>query len=305
MISSICVVLTTFNRLDKLKKALICYSHQKLKPKYVIVVDNASTDNTLDFLKIWQTKPEGFEKIIIHSKDNLGGSGGFYLGERYFLKLDADWVLVADDDAYLEEDYLLGMNKYIESHDTKNISVLCGKVIQNGTYLNKHRARLRSKWIFDFDRPISQKLYDEPSFYPDFVSYVGILIQKSKLLQAGLVDKDFFIWRDDSEHSCRLRKYGKIVCIPQYTIVHDADEEHKGYSWKSYYGYRNGTVLFKRHYPLQFPFVIIVLLLKSLLCPLNGKTWIEVRLRLVAVKDGILGRLGKHPTYKSGWKPGD
>jgi GT2 family glycosyltransferase len=38
------VVLVTFNRLEKLKIALGSYDKQTVKPKYILVVDNKSTD---------------------------------------------------------------------------------------------------------------------------------------------------------------------------------------------------------------------------------------------------------------------
>lgn len=43
--------------------------------------------------------------------------------------------------------------------------------------------------------------------------------------------------------------------------------------------------------------------LKALLCPIKGRSFSEQKMRLIAVKDGICGRLGKHPIYKPGWKP--
>ena len=45
------VVLVTFNRLDKLKISLDCYEKQTIKPDYVIVVNNNSSDGTTEFLQ--------------------------------------------------------------------------------------------------------------------------------------------------------------------------------------------------------------------------------------------------------------
>ena len=303
MTSNICAVIVTYNRLDKLKKTLACYSNQKLLPKYVIVVNNASTDGTEDFLAEWEMKQEEFSKIIITSKENMGGSGGFYLGQQKALNLDADWIMLADDDAYPEPDYLLGMQNYIDTHNCEKISVVCGIVMERGTSVNIHRTFLRSKWDRNFQVNVPQEYYERGYFEPDFVSYVGIIISKQKLLTVGLVNKDYFIWFDDFEHSCRLRKQGKFVCLPSFFIFHDIAEEHSALSWKDYYGYRNNIDIFKKHFPLQYPFVVTKLLLKTLLCPLHGKSITEVYLRLVAIKDGIQGRLGKNDVYKPGWKP--
>ena len=303
MTSDICAVVVTYNRLDKLKKALASYSAQELLPKYLVVVNNASTDETGVFLEAWQKQPEGFQKIVITSEENLGGSGGFYLGQKKALDLDADWVMLADDDAYPEPDYLIGMQNYIDTHDKEKISVVCGKVMEKGSPVNVHRAYLKSKWDRNFQAFIPLEYYEKEFFEPDFVSYVGIVINKSKLLSAGLVNKDFFIWYDDTEHSYRLSQQGKLICLPSYIMLHDVAEDNLTFSWKYYYGFRNNVVFFKKHFSFQYPFVIIKFLLKTLLCPLHGRSFSEVRLRFAAVKDGIQGNLGKHKLYKPGWKP--
>ena len=56
MVSDIGAVIVTFNRLEKLKKALESYEKQTLLPKYIIVVDNASNDGTVEILKDYRNK---------------------------------------------------------------------------------------------------------------------------------------------------------------------------------------------------------------------------------------------------------
>ena len=70
-------VIVTFNRLEKLKKALQAYSEQTVQAKYIIVVNNASSDGTTEFLLEWKSDDEGFEKVILNLPQNIGGSGGF------------------------------------------------------------------------------------------------------------------------------------------------------------------------------------------------------------------------------------
>ena len=73
-------VVVTYNRLDKLKKALESFEKQLYLPAYVIVADNASTDGTAQYLRQWQKEDAGFKKIILTMESNMGGSGGFYAG---------------------------------------------------------------------------------------------------------------------------------------------------------------------------------------------------------------------------------
>jgi len=304
MKSKIGVVITTYNRLDKLKIALEAYNNQLLKPDYIIVVNNASTDNTTEFLEYWKIVPSVSKKIVIEMEYNAGGSGGFYAGEQYAMQLeDIDWVLIADDDAYPEKDYLKGLFDYIEKNGKENISIVCGSVKELGAQENIHRTYLKSKWSRYFQKYVPEIDYSKKELYPDFVSYVGILINKLKLEKVGLVNKEYFIWYDDTEHSQRLKQVGDIVCLPRYRIVHDVAGENLELSWKNYYGFRNNVDFFKKHFKLQMPFVVAVTIAKALLCPLKGKSFTESKLRLIAIKDGLLGNLGKHPIYKPGWKP--
>ena len=132
---------------------------------------------------------------------------------------------------------------------------------------------------------------------------MGIFINRNKLLKTGLVEKDFFIWFDDTEHSLRLRKVGKMICLPNLVIKHDVEKSNAKLSWKSYYGFRNGLICHKKHFASTFPFALLVLLGKTFLSPLKGHSLAEVKMRLVAMKDAVLGNMGVHKIYKPGWKP--
>lgn len=79
------VVIVTYNRLNKLKRTLSSYSSQKLLPKYILVVNNASTDGTDAFLSEWKLQNNQHDivaKYVINLSENRGGSGGFYIGQE-------------------------------------------------------------------------------------------------------------------------------------------------------------------------------------------------------------------------------
>ena len=56
-------------------------------------------------------------------------------------------------------------------------------------------------------------------YYINNSSYVGPVIKKEAMKNAGLCNKDFFIWYDDFEHMYRLEQHGKIGYLPQFKIV--------------------------------------------------------------------------------------
>ena len=78
---NICVVIVTYNRLQKLQKALQSYETQTVLPYSIIVVNNCSTDGTSDFLNQWCAKDSHISrKTVINLKTNTGGAGGFHAG---------------------------------------------------------------------------------------------------------------------------------------------------------------------------------------------------------------------------------
>lgn len=300
---SVGVVIVTYNRAEKLKKALDSYDKQEYLPQYILVVNNASTDTTSDILKIWQHKDTSYQKYVVNLDENMGGSGGFFRGEKEALCYGADWVMLADDDAYPNPDYIKGLMQYLKAHERDEISVICGTVLEAGTVFNNHRSMIHNLWKWNYRRTLTEEECNSVSLSIDLASYVGPVINKDKLQKAGLVNKDYFIWNDDIEHCIRLKKEGDIICVPRYVIYHDCTTEHFQFSWKFYYGIRNQLDLFRRHFFKQFIWLLIVLFFKTLMCPLKGRSLDEVYLRIKAIYDGMQGKLGKDKTYGPGWKP--
>ena len=296
------VVLVTFNRLEKLKVALHCFSLQIEKPSYIIVVNNASTDGTADFLECWEKENEAFEKKVITLQTNCGGSGGFHKGLSIAQQEKADWIWISDDDAFPAKDSLQLAKDFIKK--TTNIdeySALCGAVYSHGQISVMHRRRTFNKGIRYRTIPVDAEEYSS-NFFCNTFSYVGIILNKNKLKIAGLPQKDYFIWFDDTEHSLRMSKVGKIVCIPQIKIIHEESAENTTFSWKNYYGIRNRLDMMHRHFP-KLLFLNQCYYYFRLGLKLFRKNKAEGILYFTSIKDAIMGNLGLHKIYRPGWKP--
>lgn len=300
--ADICVVIVTYNRLEKLKRTIKSYEKQTLLPKYIIIVNNASTDETKDYLEKWKNVNNGINKIIINSEQNLGGSGGFYLGEQLAITLDSSWVMVGDDDAYPDKFYIEKAFDIINNKKRNEISVICGLVKQNGNFDNYHRANINSKWKINFTKKINFNDIKADNFYIEISSYVGPIINIEILKKVGLINEKFFIWYDDVEHMIRLGKKGKIICSKNMIIEHDIEKKRESLNWKYYYGFRNYIYMIKKHYPNQYIYILLLFFIKAILCPLRGKSLKEVKMRLIAMRDAFYNKLGKHDIYKPGWK---
>lgn len=305
------VVIVTFNRLEKLKKALASYERQTRSFRNLIVVNNHSSDGTFEYLEAWQCQDAPFSKVVISTDENLGGSGGYFLGQKKAMELKADWVFLADDDAYAEPDMLERFYDYAETADLSRVSAVCGTVFHtDGSIDLNHRSRcLRKGKRFVYRTASTPEDYEKPSFEVDYLSYVGSFINGEAMAQVGTVDASFFIFWDDSEHSLRLKKFGPIVCVPSIRIVHDdmtpvsnqnAEVQPLLVSWKDYYLERNEVVMYKRH----FPWAALHQLRMTLKDRVKGKNREDAyaQVKWDAIMDAWLGRMGKHRTYRPGWE---
>lgn len=301
------VVIVTYNRLEKLKKTLQCYENQTQPFRNLIVVNNHSTDGTFDYLEDWRKKEAPFEKHIITTSDNLGGAGGFYTGEKYAMTMNPDWVFIADDDAYPEPDMMEEFYKFAKENDIEKYSAVCAAVCNiEGEIFTNHRSYIEVSRKIHFKKTDSALSdYEKRFFEIDALSYVGPFLNAKALKKVGLVDPKYFIFYDDTEHSIRLSKFGKLICVPRIRIKHDTGMTAKNtcvatenvLSWHDYYFRRNEMALKIKHYPLvalnhlrrQLPFIMA-----------KHDTEEEI-LIAQALKDAWLKRMGKHSKYKPGW----
>jgi GT2 family glycosyltransferase len=251
-------VIVTYNRLEKLKRTLDAYTKQIRQPDYLIVVNNCSSDGTEEYLNIWKQKQITMKVIVMNIHENLGGSGGFYMGSQKALTLGVDWVWFSDDDAYPEPDALDILEKSLEDlrKDEKVVAV-CSSVWEDGRISLYHRKRCQvGLWKFkQFSVPEVE--YNQKNFELQLFSYVGVVIKAKILGKVGLCEKDYFIYWDDTEHSYRISKIGKILCLPAVKVNHDVkpgaiDENVIVVDWRFYYMERNYYAFLKKHFPIAY-----------------------------------------------------
>lgn len=294
------VVLVTYNRLKCLKIAISKYEEQSFLPNIIIVVDNASTDGTYEYLDEWKNEESLISKHVIHNNVNTGGAGGFYTGLKYSMQFDYDFVFLADDDAFVEKDTfrsLFSCNKIF----TQDVVAACTSVINNGKLEISHRCRLKNNFFVPSLSWVPEWEYKKDIFYLDIVTFVGAAIKKSTIDKIGFPIKDYFIYYDDTEYFMRISKLGKVVCVPNSRIIHNTDGKLSINSWKGYYDTRNWLDAIYRHYN-KFSFIcssvyaylrrcsILSKLLRSRSSEFNAMC-------KIAIKDAINHKLGINEKY--------
>lgn len=301
---NICVVIVTYNRLNKLQKALQSYESQTCPPHCIIVVNNNSTDGTHDYLSQWSVSNSNIpEKIIINLDVNTGGAGGFYVGMKRALDTNADWIWVSDDDAYPEKDALLHVQQYAEKHP-KDTVCICGAVYLNGTIDIDHRRISKNRFI-KLPYKLPKDCYNKQEVLIEETTFVGSCFNAEAVRKAGLPLKEFFIYFDDTEYSHRIRHYGNIVLLPDIKITHDtityAQPTNVIATWRDYYLIRNHIYTLRCHHLPSFFAYCLKKIYDSLISYTRRHNAKQLKMYCLAILHGITGHLGLHHIYKPGY----
>ena len=304
------VVIVTHNRIELLKECLGCVNSQEIPFSRVIVVNNFSTDGTKEYLD--EIKDERYK--VMHSPENLGGAGGFYLALQEAQKEFFDWILIIDDDAMIAPDYMKRLVEAGERHP--DVPAFCGSVHTQGKIDLSHRRRVGNRLIFS-EIPVEEKEYEKLEFFCDTVTFCGLLLRGEAFLKYGLPLKEYFIWCDDTEYCLRMYKEGqRVLTVPLAVLNHKTTlPENKGsllmrIEWKSYYGYRNRYDAAKRHLKgltpavIRLEYYIFYLCSKWMNCFGDEKTKAQGEYNCRVLKDVLRdtknNRLGKREEYT--WK---
>lgn len=243
----ICSVVVTYNRIELLKLTIKKLLEQTIKIDSIIVVDNASTDDTKQYLKSME------DKIVpIYLEKNIGGAGGFNKGIRYAYEQGYDYIWVMDDDTITNETSLVNLVNKLTFLNEKSIGFICSNVlykdnkpcIMNIPKVSKHWNEMASYGLIEIDS----------------TSFVSVLVSREAIESVGLPIKEFFIWGDDIEFTRRIsRKFKGFMAVD--SVVNHYMKENKGTDLASedeerinryVYDIRNKFYIFKKQGLLSF-----------------------------------------------------
>ncbi len=199
------VNILSHNRKEELRNTLIKVFEQNYKNIEVIVVDNASTDGTLEMIK------SEFPKVnLIELKKNIGIAGW----NKGFEVTKGKYVLVLDDDSY---PYSVTIEKaLIFFEKNKSVSIIAPKIINNKLGL------------------VETKSFKEKPFF--FVG-CGAFLRREVYKKIGGFNELIFIYLHELEYCARCYDSGfDIKYIPEIIVYHEQHEKRN--KWKNENPYR-------------------------------------------------------------------
>ena len=266
-------LVVTYNRLPDLQVTVArLLDHPDGVLSGVVVVDNASTDGTQDWLATL-TDPR---LDVFRSATNVGGAGGVSIGmKRVSQNHDPDWVVVMDDDARPHPDAFATFH----TTDVTQWDALAAAVyFPSGEICEMNRPSRNPFWhraeflktLFGGGRRgfhLPDTAYESDEIVPiDVTSFVGFFISRTGIERAGYPDVSLFIYGDDGLYTLGLSKAGgQIGFVPDIRFEHDFTTFSGGSKrfrplWKTYYHHRNLLMLYRQAAGwLFYPALVIIL----------------------------------------------
>lgn len=197
--NSLSIVITTFNRCEKLKKLISSIVVPKSLNYEIIIINDGSEDDTRKFLDKYKRK----KNFILINQENLGRSVSLMKGVKVASK---EYTMIMDDDDYFLKSSLNYINKILGKKKS-NFYIFNTKISKNEDnfyYLNKKKTnflKLRAdlKIKKDFKEIVNTKLIKNA-----FIKYSKI-ISNNRRIPTGL------IWSEISKKNNSLFFSKKII----------------------------------------------------------------------------------------------
>ena len=244
----ISVVVLNWNGIKVLSQCLSSLRTQTYTPLEIIVVDNASTDDSVNVIR--EKFPD--VKLVVNEK-NLGFGGGNNVGiltsrGRYIMMLNNDTRLdskcIEELKGSIEKDDRYGAcaSKILLEYEDNLIDAAGIVVCPDG--LSIGRGRLEK----------GDRYNDEVEVF--FASDCACLYRREMLEDIGLYDEDFFAYADETDMGWRAQLAGwKCIYNPKAVVYHFHSASAGTYSpFKAYLVERNRIWVAIKSFP--FPLLV-------------------------------------------------
>ncbi|MHB1331614.1 MAG: glycosyltransferase [Sulfuriferula sp.] len=202
MKNNIAIVILTWNGLKYTRRCLDSLNLSAL-PAWIdiIVVDNGSTDGTVEYLR----------KIscirVIENKQNLGYSRAVNMGIKA-AQSDADIVLLNNDVELIEADWLVRLSKVASTRD--DLGIVGVKIIQDDGTLQHCGAYLPVDTYWG--QQIAGGEVDIGQYAAicecESVVFACVYIKRTVIDTVGLLSEEFFAYFEDTDYCLRARRNG-------------------------------------------------------------------------------------------------
>ncbi|MEI6714660.1 MAG: glycosyltransferase family 2 protein [Verrucomicrobiota bacterium] len=218
------VVVVSYNTRELTLRCVDCLLASRNVKLDLVVVDNGSSDGTLDALAHLSPKVR-----VIPLTNNVGFGGANNIG---FTKGSAPYVALINSDAFVEPDTLFQLVEYMGSCPRAGvvgprILNVDGSVQKSCFYFpTPRRAWLENTgvgWLLDKLAPVVNVLRRGAiGGHPvEWLSGAALVVRREVIAHVGGFDERFFLYSEETDWQYRIRQSGwQILWLPEAKLVH-------------------------------------------------------------------------------------
>lgn len=238
MIPKVSIIILNWNGKEDTIECLESLKHITYPNYEILLVDNGSTDGSVECFK------ERYPEIeIIENGKNLGFAEGNNIAIKWAINSNSDYVLLLNNDTLVDPYFLTELINVAESdpkigvvgptvyyyHEANKIQSAGGKIVWNrGTthHLNKNK--------------IDDGTFSENSEV-DYIQGCALLAKSKVFKDVGYLNRDYFAYWEETDWCARVHKAGyKIYHVPKGKIWHkEGMTSRKLTGFRQYHATRN------------------------------------------------------------------
>lgn len=240
------VILVNYNGKNYNEECIDSILKSTYKNLEVLVVDNASSDDSVELLK----KRYMNNITVVETGLNLGFSGGNNVGIKLALEKKCDFILLLNNDTVIEEKMIEIM---VETSIDNQYCVISPKIYY---YDNKEviwSAGADMIWKKGIPAQRGMNEVDKGQFdiecNVEIATGCCLLIHKKIVEEVGLLPDDYFLYYEDTDYTTQIVRRGyKILYLPSARMYHKVSASTGGEESFNYiyYNTRNRLLFNKR-----------------------------------------------------------
>lgn len=284
----------------------------------IVVVDNASTDDSVSRLVRWGSdRRQDFarmsaeecelvsskssnRRVLIQNYSNLGFAGGNNLGIRYSLNIGAEYIWILNNDTIVSPDSLSPLVEAMSISQNVGITGSCvlywdrPEVVQTaGMRLGWHNLRIShiSQNLKLTDWPVSKQ------GDVDCLPACSILVNSRMVQNIGQIDESYFMYHEDVDWEISAKRAGwRILYVPSSRIWHKCGGSTKKMTFVgAYYQSRNKLRLIRKNESdlfLLLVFPLFFALVRNVIAAIARGEFRNAKYMIIGATDFFLGKKG-------------
>jgi len=215
------------------RELLRCLNSLKNEPGKIVIVDNASDNNSVHEIKKITAKEKRIK--LIENKKNIGFAAGNNVGIRYALSKGADYVLLLNQDTQVKKGFL----KPLLASKTDIISpVIVSK--RKNTLIYDYGGTIN--WVIGRTCHLESDRYFEKGPLPEtlhlsieYISGCAMLVKSEVFAKIGEFSENFFLYFEDVDFCIRAKKEGFSIACERKSVISHTLKEGKEKPWRNIY----------------------------------------------------------------------